>query len=307
MDRNIPAEQRFIRTEAFFPPKFWGKKDEDAEAHWSSFTDYLNQHPELNGDWPTTFGRFKSSLAGAARKWLGDRQFADAEALSTAFIQKFNGIYSREGGRMKWTDATMLPEEPVEAYVERLRTIANVLNKGEEDIQEKLYTSLPEEVAERAEMEGGDLENTIRVAQRMLDIKSRKRNTIKEVSFVQTDVSQVVREELAKQLESVRIAYGQPRGRQSRRRSRSRSFSRSNSRGRDSEGNKGRGYEKGRQRSNSREGRRSATPGKIICDHCSIAGHGWRDCYRLIEEMKEKRFRKTRVPKHEEKEKEEDF
>ncbi len=104
------------------------------------------------------------TLSGVARKWIVGKQFPNPDALRDAFITYFIGIHSREGGLTAWAKIALNNGEAIEAFVTRIRPLAERIGKGDPDIQEKVYEIQPEEISEHVELAGGDLAATIETA-----------------------------------------------------------------------------------------------------------------------------------------------
>ncbi len=297
------------RPDAFLPQRYNGSDPALAAPHWYSFIDYCEMH-QLNDQ--QKLARFKVTLQGRARNWLQGKVFPNVDAMRNAFIEHYSGIYSREGGKTLWKGLTLQDGESIEAFVARIKPLAERLNKDDDDVQEKIYDVLPDELSEQVEMAGGTLANTIQLAQRRLDIKAKKKATVKEVTFraAEADVRQ--------QMEYLALTNDRysDRGRSPRRSGRSperwgrrrsqdrwRNFSKDRSYSKDrsstSEYSKERSYtpdrrrgrSSGRSRTPDRRRGRSATPGGV-CDYCGKGGHAYRDCYTLENDMAEKRSKR---------------
>ena len=82
-----------LRFSDGMPNRFYGKKDEDPQAHWHQFNDYATLQ---NLNQAHTLARFKMTLGGEARLWIDGKNFQTVDALRQAFTTKFSGLESRE-------------------------------------------------------------------------------------------------------------------------------------------------------------------------------------------------------------------
>lgn len=311
---------RGLRPDSFLPRKFDGTNRESTSSHYAQYEDYVLEH-EL--DPATAIRRFRLTLSGEARDWISGKTFRSLKELKDGFISYFSGEHSKEARRHKWEEITLRKNESVEGFLSRLRPLAERLRKDEEDIQEKLTDCLKPHLEKQTLdaivlMADGDLDQTIKLAQKSLDRKGMKE--AREVTFASKEEVIVEPQEdkldkLSKTMETLCIAQAEMktklenyenRGRSRQRRrsdSRSRSRNRRDSRDRSWNGRRrdrswnnendrrdaGQGRRDSRRDSRSRSRGRSESKDDRVCTWCFKKGHLIDRCFALEREKERRR------------------
>ncbi len=170
----------------FFPPRFNGKGNSDPLAHWLSWDDYSTAHKLSDAD---KIEKFKISLVDTARLWINNQEFANPNALKTAFFNHFSGVHSRDGALELWEKAAWIKPEAIATFLARIKSIDERLDYNDRQIQDKFILGLPQDIKIHAVMADGNLADTVKTAQKHADMTHQNSALgTKEMSFVSRDV-----------------------------------------------------------------------------------------------------------------------
>ena len=136
---------RYILTGLILSQNFWGKLEEDAEAHLLCSNDWMEAHCF---DEDIRVQRFCLTLLGEARLWyqslepFGDTTWAQLQNL---FRQRYSKLgNTHEQLFYAWRSFTFDENtETIDSYVIRIRQVANLLGYGEPQILEVFKNTLP--------------------------------------------------------------------------------------------------------------------------------------------------------------------
>ena len=286
------------------PTGFTGEtlKREDAQAHWLSFEDYLITHgldnPADAAAVNVIVNRFKLTLSKTARLWINGKNFANLDALQTAFVTRFSAQHSHFANVKLFDDMRYTPGEAAELYLNRIRLAAAPIGYGDDIIKNKFMATLPDACKANVLMSVADdatPDQVARLAQKCMDAVPEVQREVSFSATVDSDNRPTATLDVARELTSIRDELhslrldndAKSRGRNryrspnhrgdSHSHTRSRDRHRSISRNRPSE----RSHSRGRYRSNSRSRSRRV----IFCDYCKYPGHKWRNCRKRHADM----------------------
>ena len=175
-----------LRQNDFLPKPFFGLKDSNPRSHFLSYEDYCNIH-ELND--ADKLARFKLTLGGEARQWLEGKQFQNFQDMKNQFIRYFTGAHTQMGTTAQFRQAKYRPGETIEKYGERIRSLANEGNIGEQMQVSQFLLGLPAQLRKALSASGlANLNELITRAQHMIDLDFEGENQqtshfLKEVSY----------------------------------------------------------------------------------------------------------------------------
>ena len=128
---------------SYFKPKYAGKTDKDAEAHLLRMNNWRDTHKFLD---QVKVQRFCLSLIGEARLWYESLRpiNVDRDSLQNVFRQQHSKIgNSREQLFHVWRSFHFDESaEMIDAYVNRIRQVANLLGYQEPQILEVFKNTL---------------------------------------------------------------------------------------------------------------------------------------------------------------------
>lgn len=131
--------------------------------------------------------RVGTHLSGKAWTWfsqLPEDNRSSITKLKGAFMARFAPTEnSRHLNIQTWNHAKLEPGETIEDFVDRLRRLARLLGKNEQDVMDQVYHGLPESIKSAVVMQRPkDIQDMITVTRLALST-----STTKSVNFAETD------------------------------------------------------------------------------------------------------------------------
>ena len=274
-----------LRQTDFLSNRFSGSSiDRDlCTAHYLSFSDYLEAHSLLNetgaaSDLTKVVSIFKRSLQGQARLWIEGKTFSSVEDLKTKFINRFSPSKSQFAHVKEFEELTHVQGESAEVHLCKIRKVAQCIQYGEAQVQDKFLSMLPAKCRAAVIMSAPDdaaTSDLVTRAQRYLDLETDQ-GPPKEVTFAATASVDAEVHALREELQSLKVDFDRAsRSREKKPRFTHYSPHRGNS-----------ATSSDREPSSPRGGSRERSrKKKIFCDYCLVPNHKWRSCRKRLRDL----------------------